>query len=289
MNQYKLLFVALALGLATLACSINVDLPKVNIKTGPTVTDDISVPLPDAAGQAAQLELNFGAGQLNLAPGAGDALVQGTATYNVEDLKPVVETEGNKVTISNSDLTINGIPNLSNQLKNIWDFQLSQAPLDLKIQAGAYQGKFELGGLALQSLEVNDGASEVNLKFSQPNPVEMSTLTYKSGASSIDLVGLANANFETMTFKAGAGNYTLDFSGELQRDCTVVIDAGMSNFTIAVPEGTKTRLFYDGGLSNVDVFGAWDKSGNDYSLDGEGPTLTINVNIGAGNLQLRNQ
>ena len=69
----------------------------------------------------------------------------------------------------------------------------------------------------------------------------------------------------------------------------MVIDAGMSNFTIVVPEGTQTRLFYDGGLSNVDVFGAWDKSGNDYTLDGEGATLTINVNIGAGNLQLRNQ
>jgi hypothetical protein len=289
--RYRLLLAALAILLVTLACSFNfnLDLPKVDIKTGPTESEQITVPVPESEAGITQLNLTFGAGQLNLSPGTSDALVSGTATYNVRELKPVIETQGNTVTLRSGDLTLDGIPNLSNKLKNIWDLQLSQSPLDLAIKAGAYKGKLDLGGLALNSLEITDGAAEVNLNFSTPNLVEMDTLQYKSGASTIQLSGLANANFNTMTFKAGAGNYTLDFSGKLQRDATVVIDAGMSDIKLVVPEGTHTRLFFDGGLSNVDVYGAWEKSGNDYSLAGEGPTLTINVNLGAGNLQLRNK
>jgi hypothetical protein len=100
---------------------------------------------------------------------------------------------------------------------------------------------------------------------------------------------LANANFENLVFKGGAGNYQLDFSGELKRDATATIDAGFSSLTVIVPEGVSTRVFVDGGLANVDVGGQWEKSGDEYTLSGEGPRLTINVNIGAGGLTLRNR
>ena len=89
--------------------------------------------------------------------------------------------------------------------------------MDLTIAAGAYEGNLELGGLALKSLTVKDGASHVDLSFPEPNQTEMSILRYETGASDVKLTGLANANFSTLTFSGGAGNYTLDFSGELQR------------------------------------------------------------------------
>ena len=68
----------------------------------------------------------------------------------------------------------------------------------------------------------------------------------------------------------------------------VTVDAGLSSVTIIVPEGVSARVFVDGGLANVDVGGDWDKLGNEYELSGAGPRLTINVNIGAGNVELRN-
>src|SRR3546814_7166011 len=52
----------------------------------------------------------------------------------------------------------------------------------------------ELGGLSLKSLEVKDGASNVDLSFSKSNLVEMSILQYTTGASDVKLTGLANAN-----------------------------------------------------------------------------------------------
>jgi hypothetical protein len=285
----KQIFIAIAIvALVSMACGVNINLPVKNVKVGPAVTEDISVPNPAEAGTVTKLTLNFGAGELSLAPGAQSALVEGKATYNVSDLKPKVTVDGSDVLIETGNWEINSIPKFGDDFKNEWDLKLGDAPMDLSINAGAYKGEFDLGGLAMQSLRISDGASDVRLDFSSPNQVDMDTLRYTTGASHVELSGLANANFENLVFKGGAGSYQFDFSGELKRDSTVTIDAGFSGLTVVVPEGVSTRLFVDSGLSNVDIGGQWEKSGDEYTLSGEGPRLTINVNIGAGSLTLRN-
>ncbi len=158
--------------------------------------------------------------------------------------------------------------------------------MNLVISAGAYQGDLELGGLSLKSLEVNDGAANVEMDFSEPNPVEMENLRYTTGASTVSLSKLANANFTSMIFRSGAGEYHLDFSGTLKRDAVVTIESGMSQVTITVPKGIPAKLIFNGGLTNVEISGGWVKSGDNYSTSGSGPSLTINVDMGAGNLIL---
>jgi len=117
----------------------------------------------------------------------------------------------------------------------------------------------------------------------------MDSFRYETGASKVRLIGLANANFASMSFQSGAGNYYLDFSGDLQQDATVRIRSGLSNVDIVVPEGTSARVSITGGLSNVLVHGTWRQEGDDYVQEGQGPTLTIRVEMGAGNLILSNQ
>ena len=116
----------------------------------------------------------------------------------------------------------------------------------------------------------------------------MSSLRYETGASKVTLTGLANANFTNMIFKSGAGDYTLDFTGELQQDASVDIQSGLSNLVIVMPQGTPTNLNVRGGLTNVNFSGVWSSSGNTYTIEGNGPSLTINIDMGAGNLELRN-
>ena len=272
------------LALATLACGITINLPMDEINTGPTQIEEIHVPKPDA--EVADLSLNFAAGKMELRPGAQDALVSGTATYNVQDLKPKIKTEGEKIVIETGDLEIEGIPKFGKDVKNDWDFMLSDMPIRLSIDAGAYQGDLELGGLSLKSLEIDDGAADTRLKFTEPNKVEMETLRYVTGASNIKLSNLANANFASMIFRGGAGNYSLDFSGDLRQDAVVTIEAGMSQVEIIVPEGVSARVIFKGSLANVDASQEWQKSGDTYIMPGSGPTLTINVDMGAGNLKL---
>ena len=288
MFRKQLLLILAVLALITLACRFLETGPSVVYKAGPTVTDEINVPLLEDPGATAQVEMEFGAGELILRPGAEGSLVNGTATYNVTEFKPTVTIDGNIARIIQGDGRIEGFPKLGDNYRNTWDLQLGAAPMDLRIKAGAYQGRIELGGLSLKGLHVADGAADVELSFSEPNPIGMEALRYDTGASNVTLSGLANANFTSMEFKGGAGNYTFNFSGELQHDATVSIDSGLSSVTIIVPEGVSARLSIDGGLTNVDVGDQWQSSGGEYVSPGDGPTLTFVVKMGAGNLDLRN-
>ena len=285
MFRKRFLMLMTVLALASLACSVTVDLPVERVTPGPTQEIDIQVEEPDA--NEADVLLTFGAGELRLSPGADGYLISGSATFNLEDFRPKIKVNGNKVRLETGDFGINGVPSLKEEVKNKWDLKFSEMPMRLSINAGAYQGNFDLGGLSLKALDISDGAADVRLKFSERNKVEMETLRYITGASNVRLSELGNANFTSMIFRSGAGDYSLDFSGDWQRDAVVTVESGISNVVIIVPEGQTARVYFKGGLTSVDVRGGWQKSGDQYSLEGNGPVLTINVDMGAGNLQLR--
>jgi hypothetical protein len=289
MKHLGVILVAAVVLVATLACSISIPIPITQIKTGPTVSKSIEVPPPSVPSHVTYLTMAFGAGELNLSPGAADQLVQGMATYNVADFEPKVTVSGNDVRIEQGQLDLRGFPDFGpDGVKNTWDLKLGQQPVRLRITAGAYRGDMELGGLALEELYVSDGASTVNLSFSEPNLIEMTDLRYETGASTVDLKGLANANFATMQFRAGAGSYTLDFSGDLQRDADVTIESGLSTVDIVVPTGTAARVTFEGGLSDVNAVGGWKMRGGAFEQAGSGPRLTIAVKMGAGTVNLSN-
>jgi hypothetical protein len=289
-KSYLLIIPILVLALANMACGITFNLPVITqIKTGPLVSEEIKVDLPADTDQITDVNLSFGAGVLHLSPGAMDALIDGTVTYNVSDIKPVIYENSRSVRIEQGNLNIRGFPRFDDRLRNEWDLRFGTAAMDLKINAGAYTGEYELGGLALAGLEISDGASDVRLTFSEPNPIEMSAFRYNTGASEVKLNGLANANFESMVFRCGAGNYVLDFSGDLKRDASIQIDAGVSNIKIILPKDANAELVFEGGLSNVSTSGGWRSSGGSYNHNGSGPTLSFQVNMGAGNLELSSQ
>lgn len=279
MSKITLLLV-LSLAVLVSACGVNAsgsNLP------GPTVTDEIRIPAPDAP--AARLTLEFGVGELSLSPGAEDGLVSGTAVYNLPAFKPVIETDGADVFLRQGEAHGNTFVGFD-RVKNEWTLQLGSQTMALDIRAGAYKGTFDLGGLALTSLTVSDGASDVTLDFSAPNLEKMSLFTYKTGASNVTLKNLANAGFVSMVFESGAGNYRLDFGGELQRDASVVIRSGMSNLTLLIPPGPAVTVRVNEGFSNVQVPAGWSKSGNLYTRSGAGAAWTIVIEMGAGNVQI---
>ncbi len=275
-----------ALSVAMLACTFTFN-PQIQ---GVTIvlpeTTEIEIAAPDSE-QVTEIKLEFGAGELNIDPGDSDYLVSGTATYNVEEFEPEITATEGRVKISQQVDDINLIPVLGDDLENRWDLALGSFPMELDIAAGGYQGEFNLGGIPLRELRIAEGAAKTDVSFSEPNPVEMDTLRYDTGASQATLTGLANANFREMDFRSGAGDYRLDFSGELQQDADVSIKSGLSRIVIIVPEGTPATVRFEGGLVNVDRSGSWRISGGLYTLPGDGPELTITVEMGAGNLELR--
>lgn len=289
MEKTKLFLAIIILVLATLACSLNIDNPlKTDIITGPLVTDQINIPAISDSELVAEVTLNFGAGEMFLSPGAENALISGEVSYNVEDLKPDISIDNEVIKIRTGSPEIEGIPWINDSVENTWDLDFSTHPVDLTIKAGAYVGDFEFGDLSLVNLHIGDGASEVELNFSESNLVEMGTFRYETGASNIKLSNLSNANFDTMIFESGAGSYDLDFSGSLKRDADVFIESGLSTLTIRVPENINVELRIEGALANISTRGSWEKIMDSYVITADGPTLTIVVEMSAGNLVLRN-
>jgi hypothetical protein len=279
----KFLPVILALALALGACGLRISIP-ITQKVGPAVTDEFFYPVPAGLTGAADIHLDFGAGTLHV-HGGTEALVTGSATYNIADFKPSLISEGSSVTIQQGDWQLTGIPNMD-EIKNEWDIALGNVPINLTIAAGAYKSELELGGLALENLTIKDGAAQAMVTFSSPNTTEMNLLRYETGASNVSLVGLGNANFSSLEFDSGAGNYSLDFSGALTRDGSVNIQSGLSNLTLVIPVGVPAQITVEGGLSNLSHDSNWTRDGNVYRQTGSGHSLTIVVEMGAGNVTI---
>jgi DUF4097 and DUF4098 domain-containing protein YvlB len=262
-----------------MACGASFDV-KSPEKAGPEVTESITV--PTTGSEETRLILKFGAGSLKLSPGADD-FVEGTAVYNFEQLKPEVTINKGEVTIENKNFE-----NIINpkDLVNSWDLKLGDSPMDLEINAGAYNGRFELGGLAITTLTVKDGASDVELSFSESNLTDMSILRYETGASRVTLSGLANANFSTLMFSGGAGTYELDFSGDLQQNGTVTVEAGAGDVHLVIPRDVNAKVTVESALVSINHSTNWSQNGATYSQDGKGPTLTIIVKMAAGSLAI---
>jgi hypothetical protein len=289
MNRYtKGTVILLLLGITLSGCGIGVELPfKTEQKTGPMVTDTIQVPIPDLP-IPLDVNLAFGAGKMTLLPNPGNDLLSGTASYNVSDFKPEVTVDESGVTLKQGNLKLNAVPTIDETIKNDWSIAIANHPLELEIKAGGYIGDFEFGGLSLSDLHIADGASTVKLRFSTPNAGAMNAFRYETGASNITMEKLANANFQTMIFQSGAGNYNLDFSGILTRDASVFIETGLSRLVISVPDGVKSEVNFEGPLSKVIPSGDWVESGDEYILEGEGPKLIFTIETKAGTVTLQN-
>jgi len=278
----KYLFAFLSiLTLVTMACGFTVNIPD-RPTPGPTVTDKISVASPGS--DETRLKIQFGAGELKLSPNAEDMLVEGTATYNVPNFKPIVVENEDEIIIKQDEFKSINV----SDIKNEWDLKLGDTSMELEINAGAYEGRFDLGGLALTGLVIIDGASDVELEFSAPNPTEMPIFRYETGASAVKLTGLANANFSTLFFNGGAGDYRLDFSGDLQQDMTARVETGFADLTLVIPEDVNARLTVEGAAVNINPSSGWGQSDHTYTQDGSGPTLRIIVKMTAGNVTITN-
>ena len=283
MRKNALLGVILVLALTSIACSLSGNAPQ-NQNIGQTETLAINEASPATSSSAsAGLVIGMGGGKLNMRTG-GEKLVSGTIAYNVPAWKPEISRSDKEVRI---EQTIHDASFLGGNVVNNWDLLLGNVPMDLSIQAGAYEGRLDLSGVPLTALRISDGASKATVNFDKPNPVSMTNFTYSTGASNITLQGLLNANFDEMNFKGGAGNYSLDFSGKITREVKVFIDSGLGNITLNIPHGINAQINVSGGLNNVSTQGTWTIEGQEYRTTAtEGSLLKIQVNVGMGNLQL---
>lgn len=273
----------MVLALTLLACSFTVNVPSVD--TGVTRTLEISEPALDNV-DANRITIEMGAGSLDISGGATQ-LVEGSIQYNVDTWKPVITRSTNGIVFTQQTSSDVGVPD--GDIDNNWDLQFGDYPIDLTLSTGAYEGNLDLSGLSITNLAISDGASKATVRFDSLNPVVMEELSYKTGASDVELIGLGNANVKEIYFDSGVGSYTLDFTGDVQDDIFARINSGMSEITIVIPDSVQATVTVNGGLSDVNANGTWSINGNIYQCGDSGPTISIDVEMAVGALNLRQE
>ena len=204
-----------------------------------------------------KVTIKFGAGKLGLISGEEDVF-EGNFQYDKSILKPNIRYEilgeTGILTLSQS---IKKDLNLSFPYKNIWNLKLpSGVPLQLYINTATYSGDIDLTNLQIENFYLNSGASQTNIVFNQPNLIDLKNINIKTGASTIKMLGLANANFNEMNFTGGAGSYTFDFSGNLTKKSKVNINAGAAKIILKIPSNMGTKIiFRNFPASKLDIVG----------------------------------
>jgi hypothetical protein len=274
------------LSLAVVACQTAVDIPEMPRQTqiGPVETAVIDEPYP-ALESAVALTITLQTGLLNLSGGA-DRLITGTIGYNVEEWEPAItrSDDGSRLTIAQERLPDHIIP--SEWVINDWELRLGQHPLNLTVEGGNYQNYLDLSGVPLSQLTIREGPADSDITFTTPNPVLMEQLTYNTGASNVRLEGLGYANFTRFDFTGGAGTFLLDFSGPLQQDAHMTLRAGLSSVRLVIPEETAVRVIFAHELDDLMTIGDWQQEDLIYTAEGDGPLLTIEIDMEIGAVTL---
>jgi len=127
-------------------------------RVGALQTESQSVELGDA--KAVRVEIEFGAGDLEVTGGASD-LLEAEFTYNVARLKPEVTYSDGTLVIQAPE--VKGIPVLRDMdgFRNEWGLRLNDGvPMDLNVTVGAGTSDLQLAGLSLTGLNLEQGAGE---------------------------------------------------------------------------------------------------------------------------------
>jgi len=109
------------------------------------------------------------------------------------------------------------------------------APVALSMQMGAVEAELDLGGLRLQRLSLETGASDTHIGFSEPNRESAETCVFKAGAAALTVDKLGNSGCRRLNISGGIGQIELDFSGVWDYDATGSINVGLGGIEIRVP------------------------------------------------------
>lgn len=255
-------------------------------------TENIAYPAEDI--ELLIIDIEIGAAEINI------------STDDIEEVvKADIEYDSRKVEIiTDYDLDGDvGFLHLANDISdkwdidtedNIWDVVFStRYEAEVGLELGACTAEIDLGGMPIIQLDVQIGAAEGMLKFSQPNPTRADRLSFETGASKFFVEKLGNANFRRLDFEGGVGKFELDFSGEYNAKSKARISIGLGSVTILIPRDLPVRIeAEDSFLSHVDFINADDYDIDDDYYESEDFTrsevgLSLDIEVGLGSVDIK--
>jgi hypothetical protein len=179
----------------------------------------------------------------------------------------------------------------SHKTRRLTIYLTADIPISFDLELGAGKGDIDLSSLQVSDLKISTGASSVDLRCDDPNPISAESVEIESGVSKFSAFNLNNINFRKMKFDGGVGSYKLDFGGKLQQNASVSIEVGLGAISVVIPKETQTKVLYeDGWFSSFDVDRNFTKqrSGVYLSDDGDkGRLLTMKIESGLGSVKVK--
>jgi hypothetical protein len=205
---------------------------------------------------AISVRLEYGAGTLELRPTDGPSLYQMNVRYDAERSEPLsrYDASARSLTLGVRSHGVH-LRGGSNQAGSMHAELSSKVPMDLSLELGAVEADIQLGGLRLTDLTVKSGAADVAVRFDQPNPDRVRSMTLEVGAAGLRLVRAGNSGVERVNANVGVGALDLDLGGELTHDVDVSGSLAMGSFTLRVPREVGVSVDASTFLADFDKTG----------------------------------
>jgi hypothetical protein len=215
--------------------------------------------------------LDYRAGGLRITPGRANELYRMDASYDENRYSPTSSYDAARgvVTLGLQSAGEGGLRVVSTrQLRQ--DATVAFAPsvdLNLDLTLGAVQADIELGGLSLNALRMEAGASQAVVRFSEPNLSRCRGAEITAGAAELTVLELGNSRCDHLALEGGMGKVTLDFSGAWTSSTTAQIKMAVGELTLRLPRKVGVRLTLDRFLSSFEPAGLV-RAGNAYESQG---------------------
>jgi len=131
---------------------------------------------------------------------------------------------------------------------------------------------------------ITEFRNEWGLRLYEDVPMDLS-VDVGGGTSDLQLAGLS---LTSLNVNQGAGQSTVDLTGDWARDLDVTIDAGAADLTVRLPGDVGVRVEVDRGPTMIDAPGL-EQDGSVYTNEAYGVakvTLRIDITTGIGWLNL---
>lgn len=233
-----------------------------------------------------EVDVEYAAGGLTVRPARAGVLYGAEMRYDGDVFDPSVRYDRGRLVV---DLEGEGMRSGNHEAGSL-DLELSpDVPLDIELKFGAGRADVELGGLHVRRAAIATGASEAQVRFSHPNPVDAEELEVQVGAARLELAGIGNAGAERLRVEGGVGEITLDFTGAWRRDMDAEVKMGLGALRLVLPRGLGVRVRKRGMLTAFDSQRFTKRGETFYSEGWEAAThhLTLTIEAAFSSIDVR--
>lgn len=197
-------------------------------------------------------EIEVGVGELMIMGGASE-LMEAQFTFNNDDFEPDVNYEiengVGKLEVKqppNSDLILRQRNKCRKPINN-WDIKLNnETLLELDIEAGVGEADLNLASLALSKLDVEVNVGELAVDLGANNLLNSFELDMDIGELSVDLSDTTELSEFDLSIELGG--IDVDFTGDLNRDLSAKINAGVGEISLILPSDIGVKVVVDSSI-----------------------------------------